>query len=249
MNELEDKIGTLRGWILESKYTVFFGGAGVSTDSGLADFRSRKSGLYHQENAFGYAPERILSHIFFEEYPAEFFDFYRTKLLKLEAKPNITHMALAELERKGLLSAVITQNADGLHQRAGSKRVLDLHGNVYNNTCLECGKHHDVTKVANCSCVPYCECGGIIRPGIVLFDEVPDMKTVMDSIRELNKCELLIIGGTSLKVSSAWKLLSSFRGRRMVIINDEPTAFDDSADLLLRCRIGNVFHRLSITND
>jgi NAD-dependent deacetylase len=180
-----------------------------------------------------YPPERILSREFFDEHPAEFFDFYRTKLLNLKARPNIVHYTLAELERRGLLAAVITQNADGLHQMAGSRRVLDLHGNVYDNTCLNCGEKYDVTKVACCDGIPYCECGGVIKPGIVMFGEVPDMRVVMDCVREINACDLLIVGGTSLKVSSAGRLLKGFSGR-MVIMNNEPTAMDDRADLIIR---------------
>jgi NAD-dependent deacetylase len=160
MDDMSD-IAFLYDWINSAEHTVFFGGAGVSTASGLADFRSAGTGLYNQRHAFDYPPEKILSHDFFMAHPAEFFDFYKTKLLNLAAMPNVVHTTLARIEQKGLLAAIITQNADNLHQRAGSRRVLDLHGNVYKNTCLCCGKPHDVREVAEREGVPHCECGGI----------------------------------------------------------------------------------------
>lgn len=240
MSELQKKLDVLWNWIGAAEHTVFFGGAGVSTASGLADFRSAKSGLYHQQNGFGYSPEQILSGRFFDEHPLEFFNFYRTKLLNLEARPNLVHRVLFELESLGLLKAIITQNADNLHQRAGSKNVLDLHGNVYDNTCLRCGEKHDAAEIAYCPGIPYCDCGGIIRPGIVLFGEVPNAATVFRCARELHACDLLIVGGTSLRVSSAGRLLDRFRGR-MAILNNEETAMDDRADLLVRCQITDAF--------
>lgn len=244
MGHDKDGVDALRDWIGEARHTVFFGGAGVSTASGLADFRSIGTGLYHQETPFGCPPERILSHEFFMAHPAEFFEFYRTKLLNLTAEPNVVHKTLARLETLGLLSAVITQNADNLHRRAGSRRVLELHGNVYQNTCLACGRGHEVHTVADCAGVPRCPCGGIIRPGIVLFGEVPDMAVVMACVRELRACDLLIAAGTSLRVSSAGRLLESFAGR-MVIMNNEPTAMDDRADLILRGDLTQEFSRLA----
>jgi uncharacterized radical SAM superfamily Fe-S cluster-containing enzyme/NAD-dependent SIR2 family protein deacetylase len=240
MNELPKKLDTLWDWIGAAEHTVFFGGAGVSTSSGLADFRSAKSGLYNQQNVFGYTPEQILSRSFYDEHPREFFDFYRTKLLNLEARPNIVHLVLAELEAQGLLKAIITQNADNLHQRAGSKNVLDLHGNVYDNICMRCGKKHGADEIAGCTGIPYCDCGGIIRPGIVLFGEIPDVKTVFRCTSELHACDLLIVGGTSLRVSSAGRLLEHFNGK-MAILNDEETAMDAQADLLVRCQITDAF--------
>lgn len=239
-----DRLDLLWSWLKEAKHTVFFGGAGVSTDSGLVDFRSAKNGLYHQKLAFGFPPEKILSHAFYEEHPEVFYEFYRTKLLNLAAPPNIAHYVLARLEQAGMLAAVITQNGDCLHQRAGHKRVLDIHGNVYDNTCLTCGKKHPAERMAYSEGIPRCECGGMIRPGILLFDEVPDMRVVMESVRELNACDLLMIGGTSLKVSSAVRLLKNLKNKKIVIINNEPTALDDKADLILRSQIGDVFRNI-----
>lgn len=244
MNEPRTKQEILYRWLKTARHTVFFGGAGVSTESGLADFRSAKSGIYNQKERFACPPEQMLTPAFLEEHPTEFFDFYRNELLRLEAKPNITHTVLAELERRGLLSAIITQNADGLHQRAGSRRVLDLHGNVYRNTCVRCGKPYGVHMVADCPGVPRCGCGGVIRPDIVLFGEVPDLCVVMDCVLELRRCDLLLIGGTSLKVSSAGRLLGGLRGKRMVILNNEETPFDAQADLIIRGQIGDVFRGL-----
>lgn len=238
-----DEVSVLADWIRTARHTVFFGGAGVSTASGLADFRSAGTGLYNRADASAVSPERILSHDFFMANPAAFFEFYRTKLLNLAAEPNVVHETLARLEALGLLAAVITQNADNLHQRAGSRRVLDLHGNVYRNTCLSCGAARDVHEVADCAGVPRCPCGGVIRPGIVLFGEVPDMAVVMDSVRELRACDLLLVAGTSLRVSSAGRLLEGFEGR-MVIMNDAPTAMDARADLLIRGELTWVFARL-----
>ena len=178
---------------------------------------------------------------FYEARTAEFFDYYRTKLLNLAAPPNSVHYALAELERAGLIKCVVTQNADDLHRRAGSRRVIDIHGNVYINTCPGCGKRFPPEVVADCEGVPRCDvCGGVIRPGILLFGEVPDMRLILEAIREINRADLLLIGGTSLKVSSAPRLLDRFRGR-MVIINDEPTPFDGRAELVIRGRAAPAF--------
>ena len=225
-------------------YAVFFGGAGVSTDSGLADFRSQKRGLYNRPSGYGAPPEEMLTPAFYEEHPEEFFDFYRTKLLNLAAPPNSVHYALAEMERAGLIKCVITQNADNLHQRAGSKNVIDIHGNVYINTCQGCGRRFPPEVVADCPGVPRCDvCGGVIRPGILLFGEVPDMQLAMAAIREINRSDLLIAGGTSLKVSSAPRLLDRYRGT-LVIINDEPTPYDSRADLVINAGISEVFARI-----
>lgn len=242
-DSFEKNLDTLDRLIVAAEHTVFFGGAGVSTESGLADFRSTVSGLYNEKLAYGYPPEKILSQEFFDEHPDVMFEFYRTKLLKLEARPNLTHFALKWMEEKGLLSAIITQNADGLHQRAGSRRVLDLHGNVYQNTCLSCGKSHDVRTVAESTGVPRCDCGGIIRPGIVLFGQTPDAKVVFECVKEVARCDLLIAAGTSLKVSSAGRLLDPFKGK-LVIINNDETALDDRADLIIRGNMGEVFSAL-----
>ena len=241
MTGFEDKCMQLRQMLNEAKHAVFFGGAGVSTDSGLADFRSQKQGLYNQPSGYGATPEEILTPAYMLSHPAEFFDFYRTKLLNLAAPPNSVHYALAQMESAGLIKCVITQNADNLHQRAGSRKVIDIHGNVYENYCLDCGRRFPPEVVADCPGVPRCDvCGGMIRPGILLFGEIPDMKLTMQAIRELNKCDLLIIGGTSLKVSSAPRLLERFKGR-MAIINDEPTPFDSRADVGIRGGIAEAF--------
>lgn len=237
-------IAELRQWIEESRSTVFFGGAGVSTDSGLADFRSRKSGLYHQKSPYSLPPDRILSHEFYSTQPEAFFEYYRKKLLNLKARPNYVHYALADMERQGKLSAIVTQNADGLHRQAGSRNVIDIHGSVYVNTCERCGKRHSVKEVAYCEGVPHCECGGIIRPGIVLFDEIPDMGNVMRAVSAFHSAELLIIAGTSLRISSTTKLIKSFRGKHLAIINDEETACDDEADLVIHDRLTPAFQSL-----
>ena len=244
MTGFEDKCRQLRQMLNEAKHAVFFGGAGVSTDSGLADFRSQKQGLYNQPSGYGVTPEEILTPAYMLSHPAEFFDFYRTKLLNLAAPPNSVHYALAQMESAGLIKCVITQNADNLHQRAGSKNVIDIHGNVYINTCPGCGKRFPPEVVADCAGVPRCDvCGSIIRPGILLFGEVPDMKLAMAAIREINRSDLLIAGGTSLKVSSAPRLLDRYRGK-LVIVNDEPTPYDARAALVINAPIAEVFSRI-----
>ena len=215
----------------------------MSTESGLADFRSAVSGLYNNKEFYGYSAERILSREFFEEHPEIMFNFYRTELLNLDARPNLAHFALAWMEEKGLLSSIITQNGDALHQRAGSRKVFDLHGNVYKNTCLKCGKSHDVRRVKYCEGIPYCECGGIIRPGIVLFGETPDPEVIFGCVKEIAQCDLLIAAGTSLRVSSAGRLLDRFKGT-LVILNNDETALDDRADLIVRGKMGEIFSAL-----
>lgn len=230
--------------LAEARYAVFFGGAGVSTDSGLVDFRSQARGLYNRPSEYSASPEEMLAPGFYEEHPEEFFDFYRTKLLNLAAPPNSVHYALAEMEAAGAIKCVVTQNADNLHQRAGSKNVIDIHGNVYINTCPGCGKRFPPEVVADCAGVPRCDvCGGIIRPGILLFGEVPDMKLAMAAIREINRSDLLIAGGTSLKVSSAPRLLDRYKGK-LVIVNDEPTPYDERAALVINAPIAEVFSRI-----
>lgn len=245
MDEItQGKCRELRKMLAEARYAVFFGGAGVSTDSGLVDFRSQARGLYNRPSEYSASPEEMLTPKFYEEHPEEFFDFYRTKLLNLAAPPNSVHYALAEMESAGLIKCIITQNADNLHQRAGSKNVIDIHGNVYINTCPGCGKRFPPEVVADCAGVPRCDvCGGIIRPGILLFGEVPDMKLAMAAIREINRSDLLIAGGTSLKVSSAPRLLDRYRGK-LVIVNDEPTPYDERAALVINAPIAEVFSRI-----
>ena len=245
MDEItQGKCRELRKILAEAGYAVFFGGAGVSTDSGLVDFRSQARGLYNRPSEYSASPEEMLTPGFYEQHPEEFFDFYRTKLLNLAAPPNSVHYALAEMEAAGVIKCVITQNADDLHQRAGSKNVIDIHGNVYINTCPGCGKRFPPEVVADCAGVPRCDvCGGIIRPGILLFGEVPDMKLAMAAIREINRSDLLIAGGTSLKVSSAPRLLDRYRGK-LVIVNDEPTPYDARAALVINAPIAEVFSRI-----
>lgn len=245
MDEItQGKCRELRKMLAEARYAVFFGGAGVSTDSGLVDFRSQARGLYNRPSEYSASPEEMLTPGFYEEHPEEFFDFYRAKLLNLAAPPNSVHYALAEMESAGLIKCIITQNADDLHQRAGSKNVIDIHGNVYINTCPGCGKRFPPEVVADCAGVPRCDvCGGIIRPGILLFGEVPDMKLAMAAIREINRSDLLIAGGTSLKVSSAPRLLDRYKGK-LVIVNDEPTPYDERAALVINAPIAEVFSRI-----
>ena len=244
MTELERKCALLRGMLARAGYAVFFGGAGVSTDSGLIDFRSARDGLYNRPCQYSASPEEMLTPGGDREHAEEFFDFYRTELLNLAAPPNRVHYALAEMERAGVIKCVITQNADNLHQRAGSKNVIDIHGNVYINTCEGCGKRFPPEAVADCAGVPRCDaCGGVIRPGILLFGEVPDMHAAMAAIREINRSDLLIAGGTSLKVSSAPRLLDRYKGK-FVIINAEPTPYDSRADLVINAGIAEVFSRI-----
>lgn len=240
---MKEQIRRLRQWLQEADYAVAFTGAGVSTDSGLNDFRSADKGIYHQETAYGVPAEEILTPRFYRAHPAEFFDFYRTKLLDLRAAPNYIHYAMADMEAQGRLRCVITQNGDALHQRAGSKNVIDFHGNVYENACESCGKRFPPSVVAECSGVPRCSCGGIIRPGIVLFGEVPDMGKVAALVRELHRSDLLLVAGSSLHVSSARRLLNAYQGK-LVILNQDPTPYDARADLVIRGRLGPVFEML-----
>ena len=239
---MKEKIAILRKWLCEAEYAVAFTGAGVSTDSGLTDFRGA-SGVYKRGTGYDVPAEEILSPGFYESRPADFFDFYRTRLLDLSADPNYIHYAMADMEAKGLLKCVITQNADNLHQRAGSRNVIDFHGNVYDNICPKCGRAFHPSAVADCEGIPYCDCGGIIRPGILLFDEIPDMHKVMALVKELNRADLLIVAGTSLKVSSAHRLLKNYRGK-MVILSLDPTPYDDRATLVINDKLRPIFEEL-----
>lgn len=220
---------------------VFFGGAGVSTESGIPDFRS-VDGLYNQK--YDYPPETILSHTFFMRNLEEFYKFYRDKMLCDTARPNAAHLKLAELEKAGKLKAVITQNIDNLHQMAGSKRVMELHGSVYRNYCMKCGKFYDFSYIKNSSGVPLCECGGIIKPDVVLYEEGLDQQTLTDSVRAISEAQVLIIGGTSLAVYPAASLIDYFRGEYLVVINKASTPRDRSADLLIKEPIGQVFSQI-----
>ena len=217
---------------------VFFGGAGVSTESGIPDFRS-VDGLYHQK--FKYPPETMLSHTFYEQHTAEFFDFYRQKLIVHGAKPNAAHLRLAKLEREGKLKAVVTQNIDGLHQAAGSKTVYELHGSTLRNYCTRCGKFYDVDFIANSTGVPRCtECGGIVKPDVVLYEEGLDEEVLSGAVDAIRHADTLIIGGTSLVVYPAAGLIRYFRGDNLVVINMQPTGADASADLCSAKPIGQV---------
>ena len=217
---------------------VFFGGAGVSTESGIPDFRS-VDGLYHQK--FKYPPETMLSHTFYEQHTAEFFDFYRQKLIVHGAKPNAAHLRLAKLEREGKLKAVVTQNIDGLHQAAGSKTVYELHGSTLRNYCTRCGKFYGVDFIANSTGVPRCtECGGIVKPDVVLYEEGLDEEVLSGAVDAIRHADTLIIGGTSLVVYPAAGLIRYFRGDNLVVINMQPTGADASADLCIAKPIGQV---------
>ena len=227
----------LRKWVEESDNIVFFGGAGVSTESGVPDFRGQ-DGLYRQQ--YAYPPEEILSHSFFMEKPEEFYRFYRAKMLCKEAKPNWAHKALARLEERGKVRAVITQNIDGLHQMAGSKEVLELHGTVYQNHCIRCHKSYPLSAVTESEGVPRCSCGGIIKPDVVLYGENLDGECLRKAISYIRQAEVLIVGGTSLTVYPAAGLIDYYGGGRLVLINQSATAFDRQADLILTEPIGEV---------
>lgn len=234
---------TLQQWIQQAKRIVFFGGAGVSTESGIPDFRSQ-DGLYRQ--TWRYPPETILSHTFFRQQPEEFFRFYRQKLLCPEAKPNPAHLALARLEQAGRLTAVITQNIDGLHQAAGSRRVLELHGSVHRNYCTRCRKSYSMEHMLRTQGIPRCTCGGIIKPDVVLYEESLNEDVLQAAVDALEQADLLIIGGTSLAVYPAAGLISCYRGGKLVLINRDATPRDAMADLVLREPIGQVLGGLQL---
>lgn len=243
---MEEQIIKLQEIIDRYDNIVFFGGAGVSTESGIPDFRSQ-DGLYHQK--YDYPPETILSHTFFMRRPEEFYKFYRDKMLCDTAKPNAAHMKLAELEKCGKLKAVITQNIDNLHQMAGSRKVLELHGSVYRNYCMKCGKFYDFSYIKNSTGVPRCECGGVVKPDVVLYEEGLDNQTLTDSVRAISQAQVLIIGGTSLAVYPAASLIDYFRGDCLVVINKAPTPRDRNADLLIKDPIGQVFSQIRIKGE
>ena len=238
---MTDAVKKLKELVDSAGSIVFFGGAGVSTESGIPDFRST-GGLYHQQ--WRYPPEVILSHTFYESNPEEFFRFYRAKMLAPDAKPNAAHYKLAEWEAAGKLTAVVTQNIDGLHQAAGSKQVLELHGSVHRNYCEHCGTFYGLAKILETEGVPRCSCGGIIKPDVVLYEESLDQQTMNRAIRAIAEADLLIIGGTSLNVYPAAGLISYYRGRRLVLINRSPVTRDLSADLVLTEPIGEVLSQL-----
>ena len=252
---MDEKIAKLREWIDGSDNIVFFGGAGVSTESGIPDFRS-VDGLYNQQ--YKYPPETILSHTFFLSETEEFYRFYRAKMLALDAEPNAAHLKLAEWEREGKCRAVVTQNIDGLHQKAGSKRVYELHGSVLRNYCMKCGKFYpaefirDAQGIPRCTCggivkgtgIPRCSCGGIIKPDVVLYEEGLDSCTINKSVDYISKADILIIGGTSLAVYPAAGLIDYYRGNKLVLVNKSPTPADRRADLVIHAPIGEVFSQL-----
>lgn len=236
-----DKIENLKQIIENSNNIVFFGGAGVSTESGIPDFRS-KDGLYNQK--YKYPPEEILSHTFFMNHTEEFFEFYREKMNSLKYLPNITHKRLAEMERMGKIKAVITQNIDGLHQKAGSKNVYELHGSVLRNYCMKCKKPYSADFVFSSKSIPKCDCGGVIKPDVVLYEEMLDDNIIEKSIEAIKGADVLIIGGTSLTVHPASSLIYYFKGKHLVVINRDKISLDNSADLVINDSLGNVFNKL-----
>lgn len=236
-------IEKLQQMIDESQSIVFFGGAGVSTESGIPDFRS-VDGLYHQK--YDYPPETILSHTFYRKKTEEFYRFYKDKMLCLDAEPNAAHLKLAELEAAGKLTAVVTQNIDGLHQKAGSKQVYELHGSVLRNYCEECGAFYDAEYILHADGVPKCTCGGDVKPDVVLYEEGLDNATISGAIRAISEADMLIIGGTSLVVYPAAGLIDYYRGDKLVVINKAPTSRDAAADLLISAPIGEVFSRIRV---
>ena len=240
---MEQEQRTLQKWVDESRRIVFFGGAGVSTESGIPDFRS-VDGLYHQK--YDYPPEEILSRSFFDARPEEFYRFYREKMLCLDAQPNPAHRKLAELEAAGKLTSVVTQNIDGLHQRAGSRRVWELHGSGLRNRCMSCGRPWPVSAEAESSGVPRCACGGVIKPDVVLYEESLDAQVLEGALEDIRQADLLIIGGTSLVVYPAAGLVNYYRGDRLVLINKSPTPYDRKADLVLTGSIGELLGQLQV---
>lgn len=234
---------TLQEIIDDSKRIVFFGGAGVSTESGIPDFRSA-DGLYLQQ--YKYPPEQIVSHTFFTRYPDEFYRFYRDRMIFPDAKPNAAHLKLAELERAGKLSAVITQNIDGLHQAAGSKNVIELHGSVHRNYCTKCGKFYGLSAVTESAGIPECECGGRIKPDVVLYEESLNSEDIENAVTEIASADTLIIGGTSLVVYPAAGFVNYFKGKHLVVINKSPTNADKNAELVIADSIGEVLGKIKV---
>lgn len=238
---MDAAIQTLKKWIDESDNIVFFGGAGISTESGIPDFRS-VDGLYNQK--YKYPPETILSHSFFMSEPSEFYRYYRDKMLALDAQPNTAHKKLAAWEAQGKCRAVVTQNIDGLHQKAGSKEVLELHGSVLRNACMRCRKPYDVREIAAGDGVPKCSCGGTIKPDVVLYEESLDSDTINRSVSYISNADVLIVGGTSLAVYPAAGLIDFYHGHKLVLINKSSTPADHCADLVIHAPIGEIFAQL-----
>ena len=234
----------LRQWIAEARNIVFFGGAGVSTASGIPDFRSAHQGIYNTPGGRSY--EEMLSHEYFVTHPDEFWDFYRRVMLYPDAKPNAAHLALAELERRGKCKAVVTQNIDGLHQAAGSEKVLELHGSVHRNYCTRCGKFYDLDTMLHTEGIPRCSCGGMIKPDVVLYEEALDYGTMQRAIARIAAAEMLIIGGTSLVVYPAAGFIDYFRGKHLVVINKSETAKQVGAELTISAPIGEIMGRIRV---
>ena len=238
---MDEKIEVFKQLVKNSNNIVFFGGAGVSTESGIPDFRS-KDGLYNQQ--YKYPPEEILSHTFFMNNTEEFYKFYKAKMNSLKYEPNITHIKLAELEKQGKLKAVITQNIDGLHQKAGSKNVYELHGSVLRNYCMKCNKFYDANKVFNSENIPKCDCGGIIKSDVVLYEEGLNNEILSNAIRAIREADTLIVAGTSLTVYPASGLINYFNGEDLVLINKDQTPFDNIANLVIHESLGKVFEEI-----
>ena len=236
-----EELELLKKTVAESDTIVFFGGAGVSTESGIPDFRS-KDGLYSQK--YKYPPEQIVSHTFYEKMPEEFFRFYRDRMLYPDAKPNKAHLKLAQWEKEGKLKAIITQNIDGLHQAAGSQKVLELHGSVLRNYCEKCGKFYDMESVLHGEGIPRCSCGGRIKPDVVLYEEGLDQGILEEAVRYISEADVLIIGGTSLAVYPAAGLIDYYRGNKLIVINRSATPRDSQADLLIQGSIGEILDQL-----
>ena len=244
MTEYIEEQKILQEWFSHSRRIVFFGGAGVSTESGIPDFRS-VDGLYRQQ--YAYPPEIILSHSFFEKEPEEFYRFYRNKMLYPEAKPNAAHLALVEWERKGWLAAVITQNIDGLHQAAGSTNVVELHGSVWRNVCVQCGRVYDLEVVLNSRDIPRCVCGGIIKPDVVLYEEPLNTAVWQTAEQYVREADMLIVGGTSLAVYPAASLLHDYAGDKLVLVNRTTTPYDNRADLVIHHTLGEVLSAVKMS--
>lgn len=239
----QEEVRKLQEIIDDSRRIVFFGGAGVSTESGIPDFRSA-DGIYHQH--YKYAPEQVVSHSFFKAHPDVFYEFYKEKMMCLEAEPNAAHRKLAQMEEAGRLTAVITQNIDGLHQKAGSKKVYELHGSIHRNYCQKCGRFYDAAYVKASPGIPRCECGGIIKPDVVLYEESLDSMTIEKSIRAIAEADTLIIGGTSLVVYPAAGFIDYFRGKHLVVINKSATAREVGAELSISAPIGEILGQIKV---
>lgn len=242
MEQISEAIKTLKQMIAKSNRIVFLGGAGVSVESGIPDFRS-DNGIFTAISEFGYPPEELLSHSFFMHRPEVFFKYYKTLLMSTDAKPNDAHLALAKLESDNKLSAVITQNIDGLHQLAGSKKVFELHGSIHRNHCMKCGRFFDAAYVQQHNGVPYCPCGGMIKPDVVLYEESLDADCITGALTEVMRADMMIVGGTSLQVYPAAGLIDYYRGNRLVLINKSATPYDRNADLVINESIGMVLRK------